>query len=281
MGANDLLSYAFSESSLKTSIIEILTVKWPLPVNEIHKAVPTGKSGKVSYQAVRKALNQLLSEGCLVISDKKYQINTEWIKNLSNQVKQIEANYQGKFVFQQTIFEKEGSKVNVLVAKDGIVRDTLREEVLIQLLKELIPICREEFGPHNIFSKDEDYIIDYLLNVQKEKEILVFLHGDKVIGGTVFEKKDESISEDHTVWKLKHFALSKGLPKDVERGVMDEIEERLMKKSKSIKIQLNLSEKEERAIERFQRFGFTLEGTLKDHYRVGENMYIYSKVYSR
>ena len=217
----------------------------------------------------------------MIIADKKYQINTEWIKNLSNQVKQIEANYQGKFFFQQTIFEKAGSKVNVLVAKEGIVPDTLREEMLNQLLKELIPICREEFGPHNIFSKDGDYIIGYILGVQKEKEILFFVHEDKVIGETVFENKDESVSEDHTIWNLKHFALSKGLPADVERGVMDKIEESLMEKSKSIKIQLNLSEREDRAIERFQRFGFSLEGTLKDHYQVGENMYVYSKVYSR
>lgn len=49
------------------------------------------------------------------------------------------------------IFEKEGSKINVLVARDGVARDKLSEEKLSQLLRELIPIFRDEFGPHNIF----------------------------------------------------------------------------------------------------------------------------------
>lgn len=282
MASNDLLFYALNDGSLKKAIIDLLAVKWPLPISEIHREVCKGKTRSVTYQAVRKAIKQLQEDGCLCILEKnKYQVNLEWIKDLGNKIKQVEANYQGKFVFQKTVFEKEGSKINFLVARDGIVRDTLREEKLNQVLRELIPIFRDEFGPHNIFNKDEDFIINYLMGVQKQNEIMIFLNQDTVIGGTVFEKKDESVKEDHSIWKLKHFALNKGYAEDSGKAIMDEIEDRLKKKSKSLKVQVNLSENEARAIKFFEKHGFTKEGTLKDHYRVGEDMYIYSKHFSR
>ena len=83
------------------------------------------------------------------------------------------------------------------------------------------------------------------------------------------------------VWKLKHFALSQIVDKTREKAIFHEVKERLQQKSKSMKIQLNLSEKEEKYITMFKSFGFRREGTLENHYRVGEKMLIYSKLFSQ
>ena len=282
MKPNSILFYSLKENSIKNNVIDLLSVKWPLTLTEMHKAICQDQNLKVSYQAIRKAVKQLQEDGCLVQIDKtKFQINIEWLKSLGDKIRSIETNYQGKFSFPKTVFAKKGKGINVLVAKDGIVRDKLREEKLNHLLKKLISIYRKEFGPHNIFRKNQSEVLDYLLRVQKQNEILIFLIDDKVVGGTVFEKKDESLEGDHMVWKLKHFALIRGLSLKIEKAIMKEIEDRLRKKSKSMKIQLNLSENEQIQIKMFESFGFIREGVLENHYRVGENMYIYSKLYSK
>lgn len=281
MKSNSLLFYSMKEDSLKNNILDLLSIKYPLTLTDIHKEVCNNHNIRVSYQAIRKAVNQLLESGCLIKVEKtQFQINIEWLKGLADKIKNIEANYQGKVRFSKTVFTKANEGINVLVAKDGIVRDKLREEKFNHLLKQLIKIYQEEFKLHNILQKDENEVLDYLLRVHKQNEILIFLINDKVIGGTVFEKKDESYDKKHTVWKLKHFAFSKDVDKKTEKLIMKEIEDRLKKKSESIKIQLNLSENEKRQIKMFEGFGFKCEGVLKNHYRVGENMYIYSKLYS-
>ena len=164
--------------------------------------------------------------------------------------------------------------------KDSILRDRLQETALVGFLKDIIPILKEELNPHNIFQKSEDEVLSYLLGIQKEHEVFIAVVDSVVVGGTVLEKKDETTDGQHTVWKLKHFVLHKNIDPEVEQKLIREIEERLKRKSKSIKIQLNLSEREGRYIELFKRYGFKQEAILKNHYRVGETMYIYSKLLS-
>ncbi|MBU1976745.1 MAG: hypothetical protein KKA62_02190 [Nanoarchaeota archaeon] len=177
----------------------------------------------------------------------------------------------------KTILNKEGNKFNVIIAKNGLLRDIMMEKTLVNYLKDLIPILKKEINPHNIFQKNEDEVLTYLLNIQKEHEFFIALINEKVIGGTVLEKKDESIRGDHKVWKLKHFALSEDIEKNTEKEIISEIENRLKKKSKSLKIQVNLSEKETRAIELFKRNNYKKEATLDNHYRINEKMFIYAK----
>lgn len=275
------LPFSLQDHSLKNQIIELLGVKWPLSVAEIHSIISKQAYHRLSYQAVRKAVRQLTSDGCLIFAEKNLaQINPEWLHEVKDKIQHIEDNYTGKPNFPKTFAETKTDGFNVLLAKDGLVRDKLREEMLNQFFKELIPIYRDEFGPHNVFQRDESFILDYLHGLQKKHELLVFLLDGKVVGGTVFEKKDESIHDGHAIWKLKHFALKSGVGGSFEQTAIKEVEYRLLQRNKSIKIQLHFSEHERRYISLFESVGFNREGALKDHYRVGEEMYIYTKHYA-
>lgn len=269
--------FYLNNKSVKNTVIALLSVNWPLSTNDIHKEVVKEQGIKISYQAVHKAIKQLVESGCLQIENKKYSINEEWVKEISEIVNQIKRSYKGKFHVSKTILNKEGNKFNVIIAKNGLLRDIMMEKTLVNYLKDLIPILKKEINPHNIFQKNEDEVLTYLLNIQKEHEFFIALINEKVIGGTVLEKKDESIRGDHKVWKLKHFALSEDIEKNTEKEIISEIENRLKKKSKSLKIQVNLSEKETRAIELFKRNNYKKEATLDNHYRINEKMFIYAK----
>ncbi len=273
-----LLFYGQSETSLKKIIIDFLSLKGPCTVSEIYVPIKKDLKIKVSYQAVHKAMKQLHQRSVLVLKQKKYCVNEEWVRETSRALAQIELRCQGEFQVSKNLSNQEQGTFNVILAKDGILRNKLQEQALVNYIQEWIPILREELKPHNIFQKSREEILQYLLRIQKEHELFIALINRKVVGGTVLEKKDENITGDHKVWKLKHFALNKEITGEVEKEILTEIEEILCKKSKSVKIQLNLSEKESRYIELFQNYGFKKEGTLEDHYRVGEKMVIYSKL---
>lgn len=274
----ELLFYSLQDKSLKNIIINLLSINWPQSTNELHQAIQSQCKLNISYQAVHKVVKQLQENSCVLRIDKKYKINEEWIEDLSRIIRQIGASQQGKFRISKTLFNKEKNKFNVIIAKDNILRDKLHEQALVSYLRELIEIYQEQLNPHNIFQKPVEEVLQYLLSIQKEHEFFIALIDNRVVGGTVLEQKDESSKEDHKIWKLKHFALKNGLDEEIEREIVLEIEQRLKNKSKSVKIQLNLSEKEKRYIDLFHKYGFKKEGTLEDHYRVGEKMFIYSKL---
>ncbi len=274
-----MMFYLVNEHSLKNIIINLLALKSPQNTNDLHKLIKKDFKLNLSYQAIHKTIKQLVKEKCLLEHQKNYSINPEWIKEVSNFVKKIEAGVQGKKFITQTTINKSKSKLDVIIAREGILRDKLRDQELHLLIKEFIPILKEEHKVHNIFHKPVEEVLTYLLNIQKEHELFIALIDDKVVGGCVLEKKDESMDEKHKVWKLKHLALKKELTFAQEKEILSEIEDRLKHKSPSMKIQLNLSEKEKRYIDIFKKHGYKKEGTLENHYRVGENMYIYSKLF--
>ena len=191
-------------------------------------------------------------------------------------MQQIEANYQGEFLFPKTIIREKGEVVNILVAKEGIIRDVFREERLYSVLKELLKVYKQEFPIHNIFHRTESEAIEYLLETQKKNELVIYTYNNKVIGGVFLDKKASSLKDGHMVWKLKHFVVDKNCPLNVEVSFFDEIKKRLLKKSHSVKIIVHLSDKEDYLINLFKKYHFKKEGTLKDYYRAGESTYIYS-----
>ena len=159
MKDSTLLFYSLKENSIKMMVLELLSVKWPLSINEIHKAICKANNLKVSYQAVHKAVKQLWSQDSLATENHKYQINLESLKELSEKLQQIEANYLGEVISSKTVFKKEGKIINLLIVKEGIVQDKLRDQRLNQLLTELIKIYRDEYPQHNIFQNKDNEII--------------------------------------------------------------------------------------------------------------------------
>ncbi|MBI4147630.1 hypothetical protein HY494_03185 [Candidatus Woesearchaeota archaeon] len=256
--------------SLKDKIVNLLTTEWPQSANDIYKAVKSDLGVVVSYQAVHKALKQLIDSGCLVVEDRQYRLSKSWIAKITKRVNQISSAYNTNF--------KPQSSASIIL-NGGVLQNISNDSSIRPLLLELINIYRNEFNPHNIFQKPADEVLTYLFEIQKEHELFVATLDGKVVGGTVLERKDKNIADEYKIWKLKHFALIEGLDSVAEQRIIADIETRLLTKSKKMKIQLNLAETEPRYIKMFKEYGFTQEATLEDRYRVGEKMFIYSKVY--
>ncbi|GEM_PF-4220271 len=259
------------QESLKDKIVNLLSTEWPQSANDIYKAVKSDLGVVVSYQAVHKALKQLIDNGCLMVENKQYRLSKSWIAQVTKRVNQISSAYN-------TNFEANTSSASVIL-NGGVLQNISNDSSIRPLLLELINIYRKEFNPHNIFQKPADEVLTYLFEIQKEHELFIAVFEGRVVGGTVLERKDKNIVDEYKIWKLKHFALVEGLDGAAEQRIIADIEARLLTKSKKMKIQLNLAETEPRYIKIFKEYGFTQEATLEDRYRVGEKMFIYSKVY--
>ncbi|MDP3698365.1 MAG: hypothetical protein Q8R47_02150 [Nanoarchaeota archaeon] len=259
------------QESLKDKIVNLLSTEWPQTANDIYKAVKSDLGVVVSYQAVHKALRQLIESDCLVVENRQYRLSKSWIAKITKRVNQINSTYNSNF-------EANSSSASIIL-NGGVLQNLVNDSSIRPLLLELISIYQKEFNPHNIFQKPADEVLTYLFEIQREHELFIAILDGRVVGGTVLERKDKNIADEYKIWKLKHFALVEGLDSAAEQRIIADIEARLLTKSKKMKIQLNLAETEPRYITMFKEYGFTQEATLEDRYRVGEKMFIYSKTY--
>lgn len=58
----------------------ILIEASPLTIKQIHQKITRDFDRSVSYQAVHKAIRELLADGSILANDKKYQLNPEWVR---------------------------------------------------------------------------------------------------------------------------------------------------------------------------------------------------------
>ena len=85
-----------SRYSLRTLIIQTLSDDWPLNGRQVYLAVKEKFSISPTYQGVHKVLKQLLDDGVLSSKDKKYQLSTNWIKEMKQFGEDIERKYSGR-----------------------------------------------------------------------------------------------------------------------------------------------------------------------------------------
>ena len=64
------------------AIVAILGCRWPLSLKSVYHAVARDYAIKVSYQAVHKALKQLVEKGIVVKENREYCLNIDWIRKV-------------------------------------------------------------------------------------------------------------------------------------------------------------------------------------------------------
>jgi len=67
--------------NVKDAVIAVLTNEWPLSARKIYNKV-RNMGLNVSYQAVHKAVCELLESGMLIKRDKSYELNIEWLDKI-------------------------------------------------------------------------------------------------------------------------------------------------------------------------------------------------------
>ena len=83
-------------STTKDAVITILTIDWPLSLREIFFKTKKMYGFSASYQAVYKAVKELVYANVLCAKKKKYEINIDWVKKLQSFTDIVETNYYAK-----------------------------------------------------------------------------------------------------------------------------------------------------------------------------------------
>ena len=89
----DLSVYRTIKGSTKDQIINVLSYDWPLSARKVYNFLKKKYNNNVTYQAVYKAISQMLAEKILIKTKEGYQLNLVWIKEIHDQTEMIRANY--------------------------------------------------------------------------------------------------------------------------------------------------------------------------------------------
>jgi hypothetical protein len=92
-----------NENSKRVSdlVITVLSEKHPLTLIQISRIISKEHNLSVSYQAVRKAIEHLISKGVLTKNEKKYQIDKKWVLKSKRFFDNLLTNYEtGKDSFK-------------------------------------------------------------------------------------------------------------------------------------------------------------------------------------
>ncbi len=100
----NLAVYRSMAGSTKDQIINILSFDWPLSIKKIYYSLRKRYSINVTYQAVYKAVNEMLESKILLKTQDGYKLNLGWVKEIHNQTEIIRVNYFSEQ--HATIFDK-------------------------------------------------------------------------------------------------------------------------------------------------------------------------------
>ena len=78
--ANSFLAPLFDNNSTKSAVIEILSQNKPMTVKELYNEVSKGK--QITYQALHKAVKEMLDTEVLEKIEKKVSISKRWVEKL-------------------------------------------------------------------------------------------------------------------------------------------------------------------------------------------------------
>ena len=155
-------------------------------------------------------------------------------------------------------------------------------------LEALVPVYKEAFREHNVFTMPKKDIVDYLRELhrsswQKHGGFMIAIINDKVVGG-LFVSLDDKSRKGHSRWRIQHLAVRKdarglGIGDDLIGAAEEKIRKDIKNKNiTSAKVQVKVSAKEKKAMPFYKKHGYKLEGKLANHYRLREYCYILGKL---
>ena len=147
------------------------------------------------------------------------------------------------------------------------IRKARKEE-----LSGLIPVYKEVFRKHGIFTKKPEDMLDYLENAEGEFIIAIDDAKNQVVGGVLAVKTEPD--KGHVLARFKHIGIGKDYQgQGVGKGLIKEAEKEIGKG----KVEIHVSENEKDAIAFYEKQGYIIEGRLSNHYRDNETCYILGK----
>ena len=83
-------------TNTKDAVITMLALEWPLSLKTIYSKIKRKYGYSSTYQAVYKAVKELVEMQVLIEKEKRYEINIEWVKRVQSFTDIVETNYYAK-----------------------------------------------------------------------------------------------------------------------------------------------------------------------------------------
>ena len=101
-----------NESNIKNLVFTILTHEYPLKLIQLTNFIRKRYGRQVTFQAVRKAVLELVSEGVVIKTDSMFLINKEWVIKSKKIIDELyESIYEEKT--QPTKIDSIGGDISV------------------------------------------------------------------------------------------------------------------------------------------------------------------------
>lgn len=210
----------FEEGSIKSKILLLLSERWPLNGQKIFNEIRKGRT--LSYQAVHKALNQLLSEGKVVKKGKEYSLDETWVGSIREWSSKVESSYKKNTSQSGEIanmyFDSINKLYNFVLKEFG--DPNKKERLAICIFDHMwcpLPASTEQFSYFkNILRKADTYIIckgDTQFDRWIGKIYEEFGAKVKYGAGAGFKEGEVLISTDRVLQVFPSFDISKSIDK--------------------------------------------------------------------
>src|SRR3989344_333366 len=113
-------------------IMIILAKEYPLTIGEITKQLKNNFEVDISFQAVRKSLNNMVDRKILLVEDKKYFVNKNYILELKRITDQLLKNYfQGSKLGKVVVWSEKPESHSTYVFENFIKTDQFCNEIIL------------------------------------------------------------------------------------------------------------------------------------------------------
>ena len=161
------MPYFSKETKTKSNIIEILSQEWPLTAKKIFFMIKKKGAKNISYQAVFKALQELVKEKVIAKNGREYIISPIWAQKSNILLKALQEKYEDAGLITS---RKEVEELNFPTMK------SLWIDVINKLKRGYFGESKQIYMKLNrlFFLPFPSEDINFLKKYLKDKEVIIF-----------------------------------------------------------------------------------------------------------
>ena len=168
--------------STKKMILDVLILKHPLSVKNIHKEVIKRYKLQADYFTIYDAVRSLLKQGTLVKQERKYSICPEWIQEMEEFVNKLLTKYP--------IFEEK-----------ELLKNVEQSESVKMLTFDSLS---------NFYGFITNYRNQFIANAKKGEDNTIYFLGDHIWGPILYMKQRSEIIRKMKEKGIKYYLLISG-----------------------------------------------------------------------
>jgi hypothetical protein len=153
------------DTNTKNIIVKILAIEWPLSTKEIYYKIKKNTDKNITYQAVFKSINELISANIIIKEKRNYHLNPDWVIQLNKFSSDLIQNYKQKIDEENMIEVGVGQSIKV---KDALTAGTKAAQEAVSKLNNF---------------KSEKKLVLIFSSVYYEKDFPELMKGIKKITG--------------------------------------------------------------------------------------------------